>query len=499
LNITGGITENATIVHQIYFTVGLGGNINVTTNALGLGTGVTWNGVDKYGPGTLTIQVPVANIVTSNLNVYDGTLVLSGVGKLGNGAADAVQVYDGTTASTGVVSPSTLVLDNNAAGYLTNRLSGNNLTLFGGAFNYVVNSTTASTETAGVLTIGTGGSSITFSNSNSATNVLTFTSLTDSANGGTINFNLGTSTDEILFTSAPALTPTGNTGTGILPRSTVTSGSNFNFATYNLTTGITAFTAYNQSTTTDVNAALPTDTLELSNSNFTLSTTLTGSKTLNALAFNGSGLTMSGAVGTTLTLTTGGVLVTGATTADTLSVPVLAFAGVEGIFQINAGSTLNVSSAITGTAGVTFASPNSVSTIGGVALNAPEYNTGSVTVNGGKLTLGGGNNTLNYLPTNALILNGGIVELAGNSQTVGLLESGANLSEGGNYDTGSGGIIQNSSATQSTFAIGTQSTLNFGGQINGNIYFSKGGTGQIELTNVSNYTGGTWLTGGSNL
>ncbi len=98
LSITGGITELAGQVHQIYFAGA--GNITVSANNLGSGSGVLWYGVDKYGSGTTTVQVPIANIQTAGLNVYAGTFILSGNGILGNGTTNAVSVYEGTTSST---------------------------------------------------------------------------------------------------------------------------------------------------------------------------------------------------------------------------------------------------------------------------------------------------------------------------------------------------------------------------------------------------------------
>src|SRR5262249_29886500 len=156
-----------------------------------------------------------------------------------------------------------LTLDN-STGYLTNRLSKNNVTLYGGTFNYIVSPTTASNETAGILTLGAGGgtSTVNMGGSNALANTLTFASLSATGVGSTLNFtgNLGTASNKILFTTAPTLIPAGTSGNGLIQRATVTNGSNFDFATYNTSTGITAFTAYNQSTTSDINAALATDT-----------------------------------------------------------------------------------------------------------------------------------------------------------------------------------------------------------------------------------------------
>ncbi len=309
----------------------------------------------------------------------------------------------------------------------------------GGVFNFEPNSA-GSTESDGVLTLSSGGATINLFGGGNYT--LTFASLTQSV-GATLNYVvnagavLGTSGGQVIYTSAPGLSPSGS---GILVRETVTNGSNFDFATYTAN-GIAAFANYNATNSSNINVASATDTVEV-NSGFS-ATTLTASKTLGALAFNRDNLTVGGFTGATLTLTSGGILVTNATTlGDVLSVPIVAFAGAEGIFHINTNSLLTVTSALTGTAGITKADG------GNLDLNTPEYNTGTVTINAGTLTLGGGNNTLNY--TSPLTVNGGTLELAGNSQMVGLLTSGANTV------TGLGGVIQSTIGSgQAVLAVST--------------------------------------------
>src|SRR5207302_8091119 len=124
-------------------------------------------------------------------------------------------------------------------------------------------------------------------------------------------------------------------------------------ATYSATNGLTAFSAY--SAVTDVNAAANTDTVKFGTGFTTGGTINQGvlTRTLNGVVLSGTGLTLSSTGYDTLTLTSGGVLSTGG--SNTLSPTVLALAGVEGIFHVNSGASLNVTSAITGTGGITKA------------------------------------------------------------------------------------------------------------------------------------------------
>ena len=438
----------------------LGGSANGVVSGV-VADGVT-NGVSeqvsvsKDGAGAWLFSGP--NTYTGSTVVDSGTIALSGAGSL---ATTLISIYSGAL----------FELDNTSVNS-SSRISSAGVALSGGVFDYISNSS-GSTQTAGTLTMGSGGSVIVMGGANGT---LTFSSLTSIA-GSTMNLSVPglAATNLITFTTAPTLTG------GILARVTVTNVGSFDFATYNSTDGVAAFTGYNASTTADINAAGATDTVEVTSSYGV--TTLGGSKTLNALAISGSGLLVSGLAGSTLTLTSGGVLVTGG--SDVISVPVLAFGATGGIFSINSGSTLTLASVITGTAGFVKADG------GGLTLTSPSSNTFTTTVNGGALTLAAGANSL--YPGGALTVNGGALELNGNSQYAGILSSGGNI-------TGAGGIVDNASATTSTFATNSGGgTVYFGGQLTGDIYFSRAASSSsalMYLTNNETYTGGTLLTGG---
>jgi autotransporter-associated beta strand protein len=456
LTLAGGVNANGSSGVR---TLLIGGSANGIISGV-IADGVT-NGVSeqvsisKDGSGTWTLTA--ANTYSGSTVVDSGTVVVSGAGALNT---SAISVYSGAL----------FELDNTGTNS-SSRISSP-VTLYGGSFEYLANSS-GSSETAASLTLGSGGAAIIMGGGSGS---LTFSSFSSVA-GSTMNLSipwLG-STNLILFGTTPKLT------NGILPRVTVTNGAGFDFATYNATNGLTAFAGYNGSTTTDINLAGATDTVEVTSSYG--ATTLNASKTLNALAINGNGLTVSGVAGSTLTLTSGGVLVTGG--SDTISVPVLAFAATEGILSVNAGSILTLGSAITGTVGFSKADG------GSVTLTAASFDTGTTTLNGGSLTLGAGGNSL--YSGSALTVNGGTLELNGNSQYTGVLSSGSNIS-------GVGGIIDNASATTSTFATNSGTGLvYFGGELTGNIFFSRAAgstTAAMSLTNNNTYTGGTLLTGG---
>ena len=149
------------------------------------------------------------------------------------------------------------------------RLGNRPITLNGATLNFIGNSagTTEGTaaNTTSILTVGGGVSTLNVTN-NGGTTQLNLASLTTNT-GGFINFTsnaqLGTATNQVIFTTAPTLAPT---TVGLLARTTVSGtavagGLNTaapEFATYNtngLTTnanGIQAFTAYNVPTLSTV-------------------------------------------------------------------------------------------------------------------------------------------------------------------------------------------------------------------------------------------------------
>ncbi|EDY18785.1 autotransporter-associated beta strand repeat protein [Chthoniobacter flavus Ellin428] len=464
LNITGGISMATTTARALFF---LGdGNITISGTSLTGGVGASWHRIEKIGNGTLTITNANSVTLTGDLfKIRAGTVVLSGAG-----------TFTGSTLGNIVEQGATLDVDNSGTA-ITNRLGDRILTMAGGSFNYTLNTTSANSEAFGTTTFNSGGSTFNVVQNGTQNSTITFSTLAFGA-GGTVNFTgaIGTSTNKIIASTAPALTPA---GTGILPRATVNGNE---FATYNATTGLTAFSGY--AAATNILSAGSTQTFKATS---TTANSLTGNQTLNALTLtSGTGSVnvggLSGLTPTTLTLTSGAVLANGTGSGSTLSVPVVAVGGVEAILHVAAGQTLNVSSAFTGTAGMTKALP------GVLNLNSQQFVSGNTTVNAGTLNLLGGTNTL--LPGAGLVVNsGGTVDLNGNAQYIGTLAS-----QDAAVGAGVGGGIITSSVPGATLATNTNSS--FGGQITGSIYLAKAG-GTLNLLNVNTYTGGTLVTGGT--
>lgn len=456
LNITGLITATGT--HRLQFNAE--GNINVT----GGETGVLF-GFDKYGAGTLTITSALfgGTITTGGVKVEEGILVLSGAGTTNSNGAPNI-VYQGAT----------LRLDNSGTN-TNNRLTARAVTLQGGTFDFIANN---STETAGAFISDQGANTI--NNGGSGTSALTFASYAGNA-GSSLNITgtFGTATNFVKFTTPPALTPV---TTGILNRVTVNGNE---LASYNATNGIVAFTGYSPATN-----ILSAGAAQTFNATPLTANSLTGNQTLNALTLSSGGGAvnvggLSGLNPTTLTLTSGTILANGSGTTSTLSVPVVAFAATEAIIHVANGQTLNVTSGFSGTGGLSKNLPGTLN------FNAQQFVSGATYVNGGTLNLqAGATNTLLF--NNAVAVNaGGTLDLNGGSQFIaGLSSASAGSSAGVN-----GGIVTNSAVTQSTLTL--NSSTSFAGEISGNIYLNKTGTGGLNLQAPQTYTGATLITGGT--
>ncbi|MEA3213309.1 MAG: hypothetical protein QOE70_6366 [Chthoniobacter sp.] len=445
LNLTGGITSGNTLLFAG------AGNINLTA-----GTLANSGPLVALGTGTVTISIPDTAAV-GNVTSNNGALTLNGLGRFGAG---------GTVA----VNPGGTINVDDSGTATASRLGGKAMTL-AGRFNYTVNSTAPSSETLTTLALNSGGSTFNVNPGTGAqASTITFTTLTQNA-GSSINFTgaLGTATNKIVFTTAPTLVPA---TTGILARALV---NGTDFATYDATNGITAFSAYNA----NLSAAAVTDTVKL-----TASTNLGRPQTINGLAISGTGLTVGGGSFAPLTLTSGGLLVTGG--ANTLSIPIVALGGVEGIFHVASAATATMSGTFTGTAGLTKADA------GNLNLSALQYYTGTTTVNGGTLKLGSAANTL--FPNNALVVNpGGTLDLNGQAQFIGTLSSAA---AGATTNIGGGTIT--SSLAGATLVANTGSANYSGGLTGTGLAFVRSGTGgTLAILNPLTYTGPTLINGGA--
>ena len=173
---------------------------------------------------------------------------------------------------------------------------------------------------------------------------LTFASLATPGVGSTLDVEggVGVTTDELVFTTAPTLTPP---STGIIARITVGGNS---FATYGAN-GLAAFTAY--ATPTDVNTLTATPTAIAS------VTSSTANHAIHRVEDDRCpGVQRHGTHGQQQRQFfphphgRAGFLVTGG--ADTLG-GLVSLGAVEGIFQVASGSALNIAGDVTGTIGIT--------------------------------------------------------------------------------------------------------------------------------------------------
>ena len=465
LNLNGGFSGTNAL------TLANAGTINISTAPVSAVASLT---VANQGsafaaglaPGTTALSASSGAFVGA-LNLYAGTLTISGTGAIGG--AGAITAWPGTTLN---------VIDNSTTPQ-TNRLGGTRaLTLEGGTYNYTGNGSSASSETTtGALTYAWGADVISITNS--AT--LTFGSLAN-AGGGVLNITTGSGTlgvstgAAIMLTTSATLTPA---SVGIIPRATVNGTS---FATYSASQGIVPFTAYSAAgNNLDLTSSAGTDTLNLT---LTPTWAQSFSKTVNALSL-GSGVTLSGA-GQTLTLTSGNILVpSGSATIG--SGIVTAVGGNEGAFLVNAGSTLNMQGPIT-------ASNNLTKGLGGsLVFSAPVYDTTTtswLSVDGGSVQLNAGNQTL--LPgISVAIQPGATFDLNGSAQYITSLTAPTTPGAGSGV---AGGSVVSSTGTGTLLV---NSNYNFPGQILGKVNFAKAGGNSMTLSGSSNYSGPTLIEGGT--
>ncbi len=427
----------------------------------------------KIGVGTMKLTAPASSSTSrGQLTVNRGVVAYTDLGS-SNFLSAAHTVNEGGT----------LRLDNSDLGSsanVNNRLSGGALTLNGGALEYLGRDATASTETAGVLTLGPSASTITLTAGGSGgTAFVTFASLTQNA-GSTATVsgtNLGTDT-RLLFTTAPTEVPA---TTGILARIAVGT----DFATYDPIQGVIAFTGY--TTRTDINAGATTETVKVDATTTVRDITL--ARTVNALKILDDNVTLgsSGLLLPTqgLTVTSGGIIVTG--NDATISTPVLAL-GAEGILRVF-GDSLNITSSITGTAGMTKTRD------GDLTLSTRQSYTGQTALSSGNMILAGGANTILVAPTltttvGNIQVNGGVLDLNGNNQAFGALLNSNTLAF-------AGGVITNSSATTAILTSATTTSSTFGANLTGNLAFTKAGSGNLTLPDAQSYTGATIIRGGT--
>ena len=498
-------------------------------------TGVSVGTLYKTGGGNLTFASPVslaaANVVVSGANNlilentapnFNGTLtidpasavLLRASGTLAN--IQSITIYNGAT----------LGEDNTAGTFaqrnLLNRVnSGASITMYGGNLVLTGNagSAVASAETLGTITLAAGNNEILTSSNytnagysnmgvganwsatpNTATpNVqLNIAGLIRDTGATAVflgnNTQLGTNQNEITIGTINGGATTAALASGILPWAMTNEVANqlnsvnpSDFATYSTTGGIAPFTNY----VTDLSLAGPTSNVRIS-----ANQALTSSLTVNSILIIGSATFGTHIVehGYTLTVASGAI----ASYADTQTVTDTITGGTinlgngtatEGIISTPANTTLQVSSTISGTGGITIT--GSTATGGGATVLLGNNSiTGQTSLDSGTLTVAGAS-AISNTSTDTLYLSGGTLNAAAgltlNDSNIYLYSSTVALS-------GSAPITFNNSTVNMLgfvqLTINDTSGVYFTGPLTGAGSLSLTGGGVVFLSNSNNnYTG----------
>ncbi|MFZ2278582.1 MAG: autotransporter-associated beta strand repeat-containing protein, partial [Prosthecobacter sp.] len=448
LTLSGGVNLSESSTSRTMVIAG-SGTTNITS-AIVNGSTATASAVLFQGNA---LNLSGTNTFGGALTINRGTVTISGTGGSINSAS-------GITLNAG----GTLALDNSGGNNAGGRVNGRAFTFNGGALSLVGNNTS---ESIGVATVNSIMGTISMSGTGS--NTLTFATANFANSGSSWDLSgisgLG-STNKVKITTYQQ---GGSTFTNaILPRIVLLD----DFAAYDSTNGVVAFTAYNN--TNNLNGAANGDTM-----NVTSSANVSLSRTLNALKINGSGLSITSTGNRVLTLTTGSLISTGGD--NTLAVSQVNLGGSGGFFQVQAGTTLHVTSALIN---------GQLSKVGAgtLSLESTSYYNSTTNVMGGTLQLNAGLNAI-FPAVNSLNIGiGATVDLNGSSQYIG------NLTGGGNMPS-SAGSLTNTSLTTSTFVTNGGGT--FGGIISGGINLGRVAGGTLTLETAQTYTGTTSLLGGT--
>jgi autotransporter-associated beta strand protein len=384
------------------------------------------------------------------------------------------------------------------------------LNIQGGTLKLTGNGTSAVTENMGTLTVGSGGGVITLIGGAGGATTLNVSTLSALATGGSLLLrgdNLGgvagpgVTNLAVTTFNVPASQGTGTNGSQTMPirPDMIADASSTGQGTGFVTRDTGGNNVLRPLTSSELSGTVAGTTTNVGLS--AVQSMASPNTQINSLTLNsGGGVTAATALApnaalNTLTLTTGGVLgFAGNAGINTTELSTLSNAEI--IFHtVGSGTTLTVNSFIAGTNGGLVKAD-----AGTLSLAAPQFYTGATTVNGGTLSLAGGNNTLVVIPTATiptlqnLVVNGGALDLNANSQAIVQLSSINTLPN-------TGGTITNSAATPVNFISMTGATSTFAGTITnsagGDLSFYKQGAGAITLTSASSFTGAANIAGGS--
>ncbi|NDE01510.1 MAG: hypothetical protein EBZ91_07110, partial [Gammaproteobacteria bacterium] len=482
-------------------TLTLGGNVTVSNTGNGLGALI-------YGAGTLAMsaartfsiadsssvvasgyELTVSSAITGAFaltKVGAGNLLLAGnnsyAGIVVNGAsaasavpASGVVVLSGDNSavtSTTVLNSGQLVLDYSASNTAKINAAGA-LSLLGGTFKLIGNAA-ATSQSVASTTFAAGGFATLSMNPGAGGLVLNLGALTRAAGAGTVRFALsgtqGASNGVITSTVADSTTGLLGTGGGW---ATVSLGGQASFATVSGGNIVPV-----SMTTANELSGLATSGATSGNLNLTDSTgyaaTLDFETALNSVRFNASGAsTLALPAGGILRIDSGGVLQTAAVggTTSITGGRLVGNIGSELIFTVDhASQVLSVASSIGSTTLITK------SGLGTLALSGFNSSTGSLSLQGGTVSVSGGyaigDAQAVVFPTTA---DSGVFTLPSGAETIGNLSGGTTTVGNNAVSIGAGAIL---TVNQSS------ASLSFGGLFTGTGTLVKSGSG--DLTHNAN-------------
>ena len=462
LNITG--SGNTTISGQI----NQAGAVGLVTLKTGSGT-LTFSGASNNQTGTQQILQGMLTLdySTNNSNKMAATSAL----RLG-GTSGTIQ----TTGNVGIT--------NAAQAPVVGVLSSVTV-------NVVGNSSAATSQTVGGVTLDPGAATVNVTSNNAGGATLTTGTITHNF-GGTVNFNLINTTG----TAAVNVAQTGTGGTiggwatlGL--NDFVAGGGNITAATYAANNDVSTWAA--AANISDGGAAYTNATNNLTINSLRFDTAAASTVTVNA------GQTLQ--IGNT-TQKVGGILVTSNVGANATTIAggqLTASIAVNDnnpheliIHQNNTAAALTISSNIVNNPGQNNRLSLTKSGAGQLILSGSNSFSGTLYLNAGELQL---NSSTAWAGGAAAVLSGGTFTLNGNNATIGNSAVAAGLS-------GVAGTIRNASASPATLTVAQWGAGTYGGIISdgsggGALSLTKTSSQTLTLTNTNTYTGALTVSGGT--
>jgi autotransporter-associated beta strand protein len=532
---SGDTISNGSLTGTSYSATNTSGNAIISASLLANGA----IGFTKTGTGTVTLAG--ANTYTGNTNINAGSILLSGSGTLGNGAAlnlgggslnlgglsstvGAVSVTaaaaSGNTISNGsltgtsyaasnisgdaIISANLLV--NGSAGFTK---SGAGTTTLSGLNTY----TGATAVSAGTLKVGSAsafGTSSALNLSSTGTFDLggfnaSFTNLTSTATNTITSTGAGAGTDVISISALGSDTGASALFTDNGPRKlqvNLTSGGVGSWqATSNTSNTFSGGLILNGSMRASVSAGGVGTPGSITSGQFGTGTVTvngnsqiwfaTSNRTiLNDIVVNGN--TGNGNRSGTFRIGSNSVAVTGLVISGNINANLAeAHFGAD---PTSGGSALLLSGKLTGNSGFRFFSSSNnqawTTTLNN-ATGSPNDYAGSTTINSSltTLALGASNQIPNGAGKGNVVLSSGFLDLAGFDETINGLSGGGTVNN-----------VASGTANTLTLGDGDATAQNFSGAIQnsfGNLGLTKIGTGTQILSGTNTYTGATLISGGT--